>query len=153
MTETDLITTPVAQIEPEQENSSLPVALAAQSMLSCVKGRWEGIGYKEMAEELQNSLTRTPEGRKDELDTLLMTQIHTLNALFHHFVTAGLNSKFRTKEYLMIALRAQRQTELTIETLRLLRGGHSANLPAVALQINNLNSQTNEPQSPMDNNG
>ena len=117
------------------------------------------LGLKEMVLELSNQVDAAQNGDKRQLESLLLSQATTLNAIFAELARrAALNMNSNmpaTEGYMRMALRAQNQSRATLETLSAIKNpslvvAKQANISAGPQQINNVmvNSSIDGSQNP-----
>lgn len=105
------------------------------------------LGLKEMVLELNNQVQAAQNGDKRQLESLLLSQATTLNAIFAEMARrAALNMNTNipaTEAYMRMGLRAQNQARSTLETLSGMRNpsvviAKQANISAGHQQVNNV---------------
>lgn len=105
------------------------------------------LGLKEMVLELNSQVEAVQHGDKRQLESLLLSQATTLNAIFAELARrAALNMNTNipaTEAYMRMALRAQNQSRATLETLSAVNSpalviAKQANVTTGPQQVNNL---------------
>lgn len=116
---------------------------------SMFAGRTLGVnlGLKEMVLELNSQVEAVQHGDKRQLESLLLSQATTLNAIFAELARrAALNMSSNipaTEAYMRMALRAQNQSRATLETLSAVKApslviAKQANVTTGPQQVNNV---------------
>lgn len=105
------------------------------------------LGLKEMVLELNSQVEAAQNGDKRQLESLLLSQATTLNAIFAEMARrAALNMNSNipaTEAYMRMALRAQNQSRATLETLSAVKNpsvvvAKQANITTGPQQVNNV---------------
>lgn len=105
------------------------------------------LGLKEMVFELNRQVEATQNGDKRQLESLLLSQATTLNAIFAEMArraAMNMNSNIpATEAYMRMALRAQNQSRATLETLSNIKNpsvvvAKQANITTGPQQVNNV---------------
>ena len=105
------------------------------------------LGLKEMVLELNSQVEAAQHGDKRQLESLLLSQATTLNAIFAELArraALNMNSSIpATEAYMRMALRAQNQSRATIETLSAVKSpsvfvAKQANITTGPQQVNNV---------------
>jgi len=113
----------VANTEEEKEKSKAQIILnpAIQSAVTVYrynKGDYE-VNINSLIEELSTQNDQVHNGSSKRTEALLLSQAHTLDALFGHYVGKAKECQYleHLKTYMNIGLRAQSQCRATLEAL------------------------------------
>lgn len=94
--------------------------LAAQNLQHFQKIEAEKVTLEAIVTGIRDLIAGELDGSGDELETLLISQAKMLDATFTYFMSQA-RGKYTEDEKINLALKAQRQAERTIKTLRNLR--------------------------------
>ena len=97
---------------------SLGAAIATQNVYrNAIGGELLGIG--ELSEELADQCTRVHGGDLKRMESMLVAQAHTLDAMFNRLTAIGMSQEYlkQFEVYLRLAFKAQAQARATVEAL------------------------------------
>ena len=106
-------------------HSVVPEYLAAGSIDTLTASPDQPIDLNELTIELENQTEQLKNGESGRAESILCSQSHTLDAMFHHLVRramVNINEGYAVgREYLKLGMKAQSQCRATVDSLSAMR--------------------------------